>query len=192
MSDQEKKEALEALLREGTMSYLDALNALQRFQRTVSDAATIVLKRRLPELARAVGISGPKVSDVVHSCEPDYQSSDRDGTWAWIGSAVWFPEPWGQSAYLGLSFKRQEAGDESRPYVTFSSICKRAGDYTKLKLAYRDRGGKEYYDDENQTWDCGFCWELENPVELESQFSKMMDYAIDVWNQIGGWDHLLN
>jgi len=188
MSDQKKKEALDALLREGAVSYFDALNAVQRCQRAVSDAATLVLKRRLPDLVRAVGISGPKSSDVNRYCKPDF--ADHDGGWAWIASGVWFPEPWGQSAYLGLNFSRGETGDESRPSVIFTATFRRAGDYTKLKSAFRDRAREEYYYDEDHDWECGFIWELQNPLEMESQFNKMIDYAIQIWKQIGGWSRL--
>jgi len=192
MSDQKTKEALDALLREGAVSYLDALAALQRFQRAVSDAATVVLKRRLPELVSAVGISGPKSGDVARFCKPDYASPDRDDNWAWIASGVWFPEPWGQFSYLGLSFSREVTADESSPYVTFTATFKRAGDYAKVKSEFRDRGREEHYYDVDQDYECGFMWELDKPLEMESEFTKMIDYAIEIWKQVGGWSHLKN
>lgn len=48
MSVQAKQDAVEGLLREGSANYLDALYALHRFKRTVTDTAVAVWNPLVP------------------------------------------------------------------------------------------------------------------------------------------------
>ena len=58
------------LLREGSANYLDALYALHRFKRTVTDSAIAVLRKRLPDLVSAVGVELPVTTPVTVVLQP--------------------------------------------------------------------------------------------------------------------------
>jgi hypothetical protein len=192
MSNGARNEALETLLREGAASYLDALYALHLFKRAVADAVVVVLGKRLLDLVKAVDIRGPTPESITRFCYPDDVDAECDGNFAFIGSRVWFPEPWGENSYLGLSFNRDETGDESKPYVTFSCVSHRSRDFTKLKIAFSDRDPEGSYYADDKEWDCGFTRELQNPATMELEFDTLTDYVIGVWRQIGGWSGLPN
>jgi hypothetical protein len=151
MNDDAKLDALHNLRREGCASYLDALYALHRFRRDVTDIAASTLRARLPELVSAVGIQGPRPSDVIRYCDPDGVGSECDGNWGWITACIWFPAPWEGNCHLGLSFERNEISNSVAPYVTFmSGQFRYAGVFTKVNSAYRrsgDRDREHYYDD---------------------------------------------
>jgi hypothetical protein len=157
----------------------------------VTDLAIAVLRRRLPDLVSLVGIEGPKPADVAAYCEPDSVANEYDGKWGWVAAQVSFPEPWKGLCCMGLSFDRGKSGDTCTPYVTFMCCDSRAATFTKLRSAFRDRDREGYYyDDGARSRECGFCWQLQDPLAMSAEFEKMMDYVIDVWKQIGGWNQL--
>ncbi len=190
MSDQAKKDALEGLLREGSENYLDALYALHTFKRAVTDMAVAVWRRRLPDLVSVVGIGGSAPTAAAAYCNPDKVEDECDGNWAWVAARVWFPEPWNGYCSLGLSFDRGGTGDTCTPYVTFACDGRRAATFMKLRSAFRDRDREGCYYDDQPSRECGFAWKLQNPLTMTAEFEKMMDYVIDVWDQIGGWHQL--
>ena len=181
-----KKTAMDNLLREGAVSYLDALFALHRFQRMVTDIAVEVLKARLPEFASAVGIQGLRSDDVWPYYNPSGAENEWDGNWAWLTARIWVPEPWSGRCHLGLRFDRGE-DENSTARVTFMCGEGRVAVFTKLKSAFQDR---EFYFTDVDSRECGFHWKLENPTAVQNEFQKMMDYVVSVWSQLGGWNRL--
>lgn len=181
---------MEELLREGSANYLDALYALHRFKRAVTDSAIAVLDNRLAELANAVGIERPRLSGAAAYCNPDSVGNDCDGNWAWVAARVWFPEPWNGFCYLGLSFGREEAGDTCTAQVTFMCSSNRSATFTKLKSAFRGQDQRGHCYEDEPSRECGFTWTLQDPLATTSEFEKMMDYAVGVWKRIGGWNQL--
>jgi hypothetical protein len=187
MSDHAKKDAVSDLVREGAASYLDALYALQRFRQEVTDIAIIVWNRRLPELVSAIDIQGLAPSIVGYHYDPDAVGSEWDGNWAWVTARAWFSEPLASQCHLGLTFDRNEIDATSNPYVTFACTCSKAPTFKRLKSSFL---GREHYFDNGISKEVGFCWKLEDPLSLEADLNRMMDYVISVWKNIGGWGQL--
>ncbi len=132
-------------------------------------------------------------NDVYRYCDPDgIEANGCDGSWGWLTGRIRLPAR-GCDCHLGLSFERSEVSNSTTPYVTFMSQNFRyAADFEKVKSAFRGPGVRErdyyyYYGEERQ---CGFSWELENPLALREHFQQMMDYVISVWTEIGGWSKL--
>jgi hypothetical protein len=188
MSDDASVGTLDDLLREGNASYLDALIALQRFRYEVTDKAVSVFKARLPELMSAIDLEGAVSTNVYRYCNPDGFNPEWDGTWGWLAAGAWLPVPWEGSCYLGLSFWRNAVSDSAVPSVTFMSGGFRYMPvFRKVNSAYSNRN---HYYDASEAKECGFEWPLENPLTLEDDLQKMMDYVISVWTDIGGWNKL--
>ncbi len=186
MNEVNKQTAMDSLIREGIPSYLDAVFALSRFKRRVTDVAVEVLKARLPELASAIGMQGLQPDSVWPYYNPDGMKNAWDGNWAWLTARIWVPEPWNGACHLGLSFDRVENGG-SRTYATFMNGEGSAALFAKLRAAYRHHDS--YYEDADSR-ECGFSWDLKDPLTLRAELQKIMDHVINVWTQLGGWNHL--
>ena len=88
---------------------------------------------------------------------------------------------------------RSQRGEASTAYVTFMHEELRRTVFDNLIPADRLSGGgedREHHYERAQNRDCGFSWKLENPLAIQEEFQRMMDYVINVWIQIGGWNKL--
>ncbi|SRR5579884_970267 len=182
MSESAKKQALDNLLRDGIVSYLDALYALQRFQEQATGIAVSVLKARVLELSSATGWPGLSQDAVSPYCLPD-----GEGNWAWLGARICVEQLNGFCC-LALCLEADENG-ASAAHVTFFCGASPAAIFTKIKSAYRDC--EFYWENEDRSVrECGFRRKLENPLAMETEFQRLMDHVINVWIQIGGWSRI--
>lgn len=187
MSDRPRPDLADALIREGAASYLDALYALHRFRLEVTDRAIVVWNEKYLSLVNAIGIQGAATTNFVRYCEPSDINNECDGNWAWVAARTFFQEPLNINGYLGLSFERKTTGELSEPHVTFMCQSAKKATFDKIKGAFR---GRDYYYTNDVDRECGFYWKPENPLLLEEEFKKMMNYVIEVWRGVGGWDGL--
>lgn len=185
MSEQPHQEAMDRLLLQGAVSYLDALYALHRFRREASSVALTIVRARIQELTSALGIPGCKPGDVRPYFNPDGVGYDYDGDQAWV-AAGFFLDPCNSYFYLGLSFERDKLGNKAIPYVTSLFKAFRAPAYKKLK-SILSQNQKRYWDSDRD-WECGSCWELENPLAMQEELQRMIDDVIRIWTDVGGWN----
>ena len=191
MSDQVKRNSDDqtaALLQEGCAVYLDALYALHRFRREVTDAAISVWNDRLDQLTKKIGIEGPRPEHSVRYCNPDGVSSDCNGNWAWITCRSWFPEPWSGNCHLGLRFRRDIDGILASPDVIFLSNNNRNAVIFSQICAAFEKGNNFWR--ENTPRECGFSWPLTKNLTLREQFNTMMDHVITNFTETSGLRNL--
>ena len=189
MSDHPGSGPEDDLLREGLANYLDAMYALHRFRRQVTETAVAVWKARISDVVEAVGLPPAVPASFGHYCNPNgVEDEECDGNWAWVASQVWFPAPFEHWFYIGLKFTREDDGSLGVPYVNFSWDCKRVAQFNRYHRAFS--GVKYYWRYEKK--ECGFERRMENPKNMSTQLmsadlNSIVDHTVAAWKGIGGW-----
>ena len=106
--------AEQQLLQEGVPSYFDAMMAIQELRQTIQRRCRRILRERLGEFARAVGVP-LHANEIKDYAEPERVSALATTDWAHLGVTI--PLRSDISAYIALVWTKEDGQDDQSPAI---------------------------------------------------------------------------
>lgn len=177
-------DSMEKLIREGMVSYPEAVVALQEFQRVVQERCEEVVSKRLSELSKAIGV---KLDDKEIS---NYPTLGRHTHVGWDGKSVWLSvrlilKDVG-TLYFGVGWDSDKIARREVTVATFVELSTKEA-YDSALLKFKNIAGLEI---KTKLKDHEIWLEETVPVKdahmFQAHLNDLTTRFISAWQKIGG------
>jgi hypothetical protein len=182
-----------ALLREGLISYLDAVISVDEFTRMIQEDCRAVLQRQIGPLQEATGLTFA-LKGITDYAEP-YKNRPKDwpGQYAWIGTEL--PVVRSAKIYsvdLGIAWNYESGETSTNVYSCV--YTNQLGVLNELDLKVRKRSNSEFEVDKTHY---GLILWGENPKGPDGEYDlepleRVLSEWISIWKKAGGVAKMLS